>query len=436
MADDVQLSEREREILKLVATGASNQQIATDLGISINTVKVHLRNIFGKIGANSRTEATMYAVRSGMVDVGAAATAPEAAKPSPPSAPVVPPSTAAATPPTNKRNPTILIGSIVGTAVGILLIVLLFNLSNQNNTPAAAPTSSTPAAPPAVNWIARRDAPISLIGAAATNVGGRIYLIGGATSAGISTKAFQYDPANDSWASVPDKPTAVKNIAAVRVGSKIYVPGGELSDGTISSNLEIYDTATQTWQQGAALPSPRSAYGLAAVDGRIYLFGGWNGQAATVDTFMYDPNNNAWVSLQPMPTARAYGAAIVFDNKVYVMGGEASGVALTTNEVFDPSGPGIWTQATPLPFARSRFGASAGSSHIVLLGGPDNPEPLRYNVRASIWETIKPPALPLGIQPAMTTRDAAIFVAAGDANKSTSAFYELQQNFVVTINLP
>src|SRR3712207_5916382 len=73
---DVQLSEREREILRLVASGLSNQQIAGELDISANTVKVHLRNIFGKIGAASRTEATMYAVRSGIVTVDRATTAP------------------------------------------------------------------------------------------------------------------------------------------------------------------------------------------------------------------------------------------------------------------------------------------------------------------------------------------------------------------------
>src|SRR5215831_16734131 len=62
-----QISEREREILRLVAMGATNQQIAHQLNISINTVKVHLRNIFGKIGAASRTEATVYAIQQGLV---------------------------------------------------------------------------------------------------------------------------------------------------------------------------------------------------------------------------------------------------------------------------------------------------------------------------------------------------------------------------------
>ncbi len=51
-----QLSERELEILRLVAEGNSNQQIADALFIATGTVKKHLNNIFGKLGVQSRTQ--------------------------------------------------------------------------------------------------------------------------------------------------------------------------------------------------------------------------------------------------------------------------------------------------------------------------------------------------------------------------------------------
>ena len=63
------LSDRELEILQLVATGATNREVASQLDIRPNTVKVHLRNIYTKLGAASRTEATMIAVRSGWVAI-------------------------------------------------------------------------------------------------------------------------------------------------------------------------------------------------------------------------------------------------------------------------------------------------------------------------------------------------------------------------------
>jgi two-component system, NarL family, nitrate/nitrite response regulator NarL len=57
------LSERERQVLELVAQGAANKAIAKELLLSTRTVEAHLRNIFDKLGATSRTEAVTSALR-------------------------------------------------------------------------------------------------------------------------------------------------------------------------------------------------------------------------------------------------------------------------------------------------------------------------------------------------------------------------------------
>ena len=62
------LSDRELEVLRLVARGMSNKDIAAELVIAENTVKNHVRNILEKLQLRSRMEAAMYAVREKLVD--------------------------------------------------------------------------------------------------------------------------------------------------------------------------------------------------------------------------------------------------------------------------------------------------------------------------------------------------------------------------------
>ena len=59
------LTERETEVLRLLAQGLTNKDIAQTLILSVRTVEAHLRNIFGKLNVTSRTEAALWATRHG-----------------------------------------------------------------------------------------------------------------------------------------------------------------------------------------------------------------------------------------------------------------------------------------------------------------------------------------------------------------------------------
>ncbi len=63
------LTDRELEVLKLVAQGLNNREVAKRLFISENTVKNHVRNILEKLQLHSRMEAVMYAVREKLLDI-------------------------------------------------------------------------------------------------------------------------------------------------------------------------------------------------------------------------------------------------------------------------------------------------------------------------------------------------------------------------------
>jgi DNA-binding NarL/FixJ family response regulator len=63
-----ELTDREREILRLVAAGKANKEIAAELVISERTARTHVLNILRKLGLASRTQAALWAVREGLAD--------------------------------------------------------------------------------------------------------------------------------------------------------------------------------------------------------------------------------------------------------------------------------------------------------------------------------------------------------------------------------
>ena len=69
MKCECKITQREKEILELVAKNYSNTEIAKQLFISVSTVKSHISTIFEKLNANGRIQATLFAVKMGIIDL-------------------------------------------------------------------------------------------------------------------------------------------------------------------------------------------------------------------------------------------------------------------------------------------------------------------------------------------------------------------------------
>ena len=63
------LTERETEVLRLLARGKANKQIARELFVAVSTVKTHVNNLYRKLDISSRTQAALYAARIGLVSL-------------------------------------------------------------------------------------------------------------------------------------------------------------------------------------------------------------------------------------------------------------------------------------------------------------------------------------------------------------------------------
>jgi two-component system, NarL family, response regulator len=64
-----QLSDREREVLREMSQGKTNQEVSTKLGISESTVKYHINNILSKLGVSDRTQAVLLAIKRGVTNL-------------------------------------------------------------------------------------------------------------------------------------------------------------------------------------------------------------------------------------------------------------------------------------------------------------------------------------------------------------------------------
>jgi N-acetylneuraminic acid mutarotase len=392
-----------------VSSGASNKQIASELSISENTVKVHLRNIYTKLNVSSRTEATTAAIHQGYIVVPGQSSV-EAVDPELQTAAEVTQPTRSLvaeqdvdvntsdrdTSPLLQRNWRILALLLLLLLSAIAIVGLAFQLANQNQeTKTPEPFQEQPIAD--THWLSSRPMPEGRANMAVAAVGLDVYQIGGETAAGVDGKVHVFNSRDAVWRKAEEKPTAVADASAVELYGELYVVGGRQADGQPTATVEAYSPSQDAWRPIVALPQP-IAGALTLSDGAfLYTFGGWDGKEALTTAFVYDPSADSWRPLPPMPHARAFAAGGTLTGKLVVTGGTDGQSELSACHVFDPVSE-EWSDCPAMLQPRAAAGSAVLLNKLYVIGGGLNSEneitfSEVYDPISETWQVVNTPAL-------------------------------------------
>ncbi|MDY7075686.1 MAG: kelch repeat-containing protein [Chloroflexota bacterium] len=414
------LTEREKELMQLVATGVTNRQVAQQLSISVNTVKVHLRNIYAKLGAESRTEATMIAVREGWVTVSSAGEAPrDASGGITAGQPQVPPVVLGPPLPLFKR---------VALIAALPLVVAMVTVTRPRNIPRADTAPGLPSvqmseqSPSPMEeskefpWHEQAQMPTRRAYLALAVVRGHLFAIAGQTLEGTTSSVEIYDPESDIWIRGSDKPTPATYVSAAAIGADVYVPGGCDAQGRPMQEVEVYDTSADSWRTVRPLPEPRCAYALATLNEILFLFGGWDGERYVATVYIYNPQTDTWTEGTSMGTERGFAAATSLSGRIYVVGGHDGDRELTTCTAYDPSTE-TWEECAPLTVGRGELGLVNLGGQLYAIGGGGWTSYLgfneRYNPNNDAWSTIETPLVGEWRSPGVAAFDTSIYAIGG-----------------------
>jgi N-acetylneuraminic acid mutarotase len=252
-------------------------------------------------------------------------------------------------------------------------------------------------------WTKKQPMPWPAHHAALAAANGKIYVMGGFVPPKDSAipvggawepidNAWEYDPAGDSWKSLPPLPGKRGSALAAEVGGKIYVIGGATTvDGSkepfftffgpskVLATNDVYDPATNKWQSREPTSVARNHAFGAAVNGKIYVIGGRTGHgfilsATNTDVVEeYNPVSNSWSApKERMPTPRSGGAWGTDGRRIYVAGGEVTTTALVgafrAIEAYDVL-TNSWITLPPMPMPRHGVAGAVIGNRFHLVSG-------------------------------------------------------------------
>lgn len=444
MVDESELSEREIEIIKLVATGASNKEIAKALVISPNTVKVHLRNIFSKLGVLSRTEATMTAIRMGLVDSpGTIVQQLEDEENIQKLSEQISQNLELERQSEflKKRNRSIVFGGLA-----FILLLIGFIVIREIFFEEPSPSAIDPALFDQLSserWTSIESLPNGLSNMGFVRYENKFLLFGGENGEGVQDQVWIYEIDNDKWTPGENLPKKLKDIQAITIAEKVFIPGGKNEGETIEDSLWIYSPRLNSWESGKNAPFPISGYASIAYEGKIYLFGGNDGNQFLDSVLIYDPEINEWSVFGTTPNPVAYASVAVVGGQIHLFGGINDKNVSDQHFIYYPqrenSNENPWESTAGLPEPRYGMNSIVLADMVYLAGGKNNHEefllPIQYLPPKDSWVVIDSPPVVIGFAPAVLPYETRLYVIGG-LNSEGYTNQSLVYQAVYTILVP
>ena len=200
-----------------------------------------------------------------------------------------------------------------------------------------------------------------------------------------STSEGQIAPG--SWLTLAPMPSARQELATAALNGKVYVIGG-YENSVSTDRVDVYDPATNTWASVQPIPLPQDHNSAAVAAGKLYSFGGHSNAV-----FVYEPISNTWSAVAPMNSLHHATPAVgVIKDKIYVAGGvNSAGMSIRDVEVYDPA-LNTWTNLASMRVARNHLAGGVINEKFYAVGGrgsADAPTALEvYDPQTNAWSTL------------------------------------------------
>ncbi|XP_046397884.1 kelch-like protein 10 [Ischnura elegans] len=197
-----------------------------------------------------------------------------------------------------------------------------------------------------------------------------LFAIGGWSSGSPTSFIETYDVRSDRWLlslTADSTPRAYHSVVAVN--GLIYMIGG-FNGNRYFNTMRQYNPVTKTWNDRACMHISRCYVSSCVLNGLIYALGGFDGEERLNTAERYCPSSNQWERLRPMQMKRSDAGSAALNGKVYIVGGFDGDIVMCSTESYDPK-TNQWTSFREMRSPRSGVTLAVYHNTLYAIGGFD-----------------------------------------------------------------